>query len=125
MRLTPQLGGLFRRSLTAIYFSGAVIPEGCVDQVVHGSMPSENDNDLVTFRPKRHLNRSFNQTLMAFGGGKRVNLGKSLAEIEIRLIEVRLLQTVELQLQQDQDLALQLILSSTPKDGIAVQAAAR
>ena len=56
---------------------------------------------------------------------RRVCLGKALAELEIRLMAVGLLQAVELQLQPDQDLALQLIPSPTPKDGLLVQAAAR
>ena len=38
---------------------------------------------------------------------------------------VGLLQAVELKLQPDQDLALQLIPSPIPKDGLLVQAAAR
>ncbi len=52
-------------------------------------------------------------------------LGKALAELEIRLMAVGLLQAVELQLQPDQDLVLQLIPSPTPKDGLLVQATAR
>ena len=71
------------------------------------------------------MDGSFKRTLLPFGGGERVCLGKALAELEIRLMAMGLLQTVELQLQPDQDLALQLIPSPTPKDGLLVQAAAR
>ena len=63
--------------------------------------------------------------LLPFGGGERVCLGKALAELEIRLMAVGLLQAVELQLKPDQDLALQLIPSPTPKDGLLVHATAR
>ena len=59
---------------------------------------------------------------MPFGGGERVCLGKALAELEIRLMVVGLLQQVELQLSPNQDLSLQLIPSPSPRDGLEVQA---
>ena len=125
MRLTPPVGGFFRRSLAPLTLAGVAIPQGSVVQVV---LSPASDNDaaaLAAFRPQRHLDGSFGQTLLPFGGGERVCLGKALAELEIRLMAVGLLQAVELQLQPDQDLALQLIPSPSPKDGLLVQAAAR
>ena len=101
------------------------VPEGSVIQVVLSPMSAGDDDDLAAFRPQRHLDGSFKQTLLPFGGGERVCLGKALAELEIRLMAVGLLQVVELKLQPDQDLALQLIPSPTPKDGLLVQATAR
>ena len=101
------------------------VPEGSVIQVVLSPTSAGDDEDLAAFRPQRHLDGSFKQTLLPFGGGERVCLGKALAELEIRLMAMGLLQTVELQLQPDQDLALQLIPSPTPKDGLLVQATAR
>ena len=125
MRLTPPVGGFFRRSLAPITLAGVAIPQGSVVQVVLSPASDNDDADLAAFRPQRHLDGSFGQTLLPFGGGERVCLGKALAELEIRLMAVGLLQAVELQLQPDQDLALQLIPSPTPKDGLLVQAAAR
>ena len=125
MRLTPPVGGFFRRSLAPITLAGVAIPQGSVVQVVLSPASDNNDADLAAFRPQRHLDGSFGQTLLPFGGGERVCLGKALAELEIRLMAVGLLQAVELQLQPDQDLALQLIPSPSPKDGLLVQAAAR
>ena len=125
MRLTPPVGGFFRRSLAPIELAGVAVPEGSVVQVVLSPASDNDDADLAAFRPQRHLDGSFGQTLLPFGGGERVCLGKALAELEIRLMAVGLLQAVELQLQPDQDLALQLIPSPTPKDGLLVQAAAR
>ena len=125
MRLTPPVGGFFRRSLAPIALAGVAIPQGSVVQVVLSPASDNDDADLAAFRPQRHLDGSFGQTLLPFGGGERVCLGKALAELEIRLMAVGLLQAVELQLQPDQDLALQLIPSPTPKDGLLVQAAAR
>nr|WP_115094126.1 cytochrome P450 [Synechococcus sp. UW106] len=125
MRLTPPVGGFFRRSLAPITLAGVSIPQGSVVQVVLSPASDSDNADLAAFRPQRHLDGSFGQTLLPFGGGERVCLGKALAELEIRLMTVGLLQAVELQLQPDQDLALQLIPSPTPKDGLLVQAAAR
>ena len=125
MRLTPPVGGFFRRSLAPIELAGVAVPEGSVIQVVLSPTSAGDDEDLAAFRPQRHLDGSFKRTLLPFGGGERVCLGKALAELEIRLMAMGLLQTVELQLQPDQDLALQLIPSPTPKDGLLVQATAR
>ena len=125
MRLTPPVGGFFRRSLAPIALAGVAIPQGSVVQVVLSPASDNDDADLAAFRPQRHLDGSFGKTLLPFGGGERVCLGKALAELEIRLMAVGLLQAVELQLQPDQDLALQLIPSPSPKDGLLVQAAAR
>ena len=63
--------------------------------------------------------------MLPFGGGERVCLGKALAELEIRLMAVGLLQKVQLQLVPDQDLALQLVPSPTPRGGLLVSALAR
>ncbi len=125
MRLTPPVGGFFRRTLAPINLAGVTIPEGRVVQVVLSPTAIGNDDDLATFRPQRHLDGSFKQTLLPFGGGERVCLGKALAELEIRLMVVGLLRTVNLQLYPGQDLSLQLIPSPTPKGGLLVQAAAR
>ena len=125
MRLTPPVGGFFRRSLAPVELAGVMVPEASVIQVVLSPSNSADDTDLAAFRPQRHLDGSFNQTLLPFGGGERVCLGKALAELEIRLMAVGLLNRVQLTLAPDQDLALQLIPSPTPKDGLLVQAAAR
>ena len=125
MRLTPPVGGFFRRSLAPVELAGVMVPEASVIQVVLSPSDSADDTDLSAFRPQRHLDGSFNQTLLPFGGGERVCLGKALAELEIRMMAVGLLNRVQLTLAPDQDLALQLIPSPTPKDGLLVQAAAR
>ena len=84
MRLTPPVGGFFRRSLAPIELAGVAVPEGSVIQVVLSPMSAGDDDDLAAFRPQRHLDGSFKQTLLPFGGGERVCLGKALAELEIR-----------------------------------------
>jgi cytochrome P450 len=80
---------------------------------------------LERFRPERHLNGGSGLTLLPFGGGERVCLGKALAELEIRLMAVGLLKQVRLELAADQDLSLQLVPSPSPRGGLLVTAAAR
>ncbi len=78
-------------------------------------------DDLATFRPQRHLDGDMGLTLLPFGGGERVCLGKALAELEIRLMAVGLLGRLQLQLAPpDQDLSLQLIPSPSPRGGLRV-----
>jgi cytochrome P450 len=59
-------------------------------------------------------------TLLPFGGGERVCLGKALAELEIRLLAVGLLKQLTLELEPVQDLALSIIPTPSPKDGLLV-----
>ena len=84
---------------------------------------STGATDLDTFRPERHLQAEPGLTLLPFGGGERVCLGKALAELEIRLMAVGLLHQVTLELVPDQDLSLALIPSPSPRDGLLVMAA--
>ena len=120
MRQTPPVGGFFRRSVRAIELAGVELPANSVIQVALS--PASMGNDLSQFRPQRHLDGSFDQTLLPFGGGERVCLGKSLAELEIRLMTVGLLKKVQLQLEPDQDLSLQQMPSPSPKSGLMVRA---
>ena len=52
-------------------------------------------------------------------------LGKALAELEIRLLAVGLLQQLTLALEADQDLTLKVIPSPSPADGLLVRAYSR
>jgi len=125
MRQTPPVGGFFRRSLQSIELADVAVPENSVIQVALTPTAASNGSDLAEFRPQRHLDGSFDQTLLPFGGGERVCLGKALAELEIRLMAVGLLQQLQLHLQSDQDLALQLVPSPTPRSGLMVTATTR
>ena len=125
MRQTPPVGGFFRRSLKAIELADVAVPENSVIQVALTPTAATSGTDLGEFRPQRHLDGSFDQTLLPFGGGERVCLGKALAELEIRLMAVGLLQKLQLHLQSDQDLALQLVPSPTPRSGLMVTATSR
>ena len=125
MRQTPPVGGFFRRSLHPIELAGVAVPEKSVIQVALTPSGTNGETDLSAFRPQRHLDGSFDQTLLPFGGGERVCLGKALAELEIRLMAVGLLRQVQLQLAPGQDLSLQLVPSPTPRSGLLVTATRR
>ena len=125
MRLNPPVGGFFRRTTRPLLLDGVLVPEGRVVQIAiaASNRTSRSDaSDLDAFRPERHLEADNGLTLLPFGGGERVCLGKALAELEIRLMAVGLLQQVALQLVPDQDLSLALIPSPSPRDGLLVTA---
>lgn len=127
MRLTPPVGGFFRRTREPIALAGVLVPADRVVQVSiaasqrHGADPE----DLAVFRPQRHLAGDTTVTLLPYGGGERVCLGKALAELEIRLLVVGLLQQLTLELEKDQDLTLRVIPSPSPADGLLVRAHCR
>ena len=90
-------------------------------QSPHPGQPADNSDDLERFRPQRHLEGAPGPTLLPFGGGERVCLGKALAELEIRLMAVGLLGRLRLRLEPaDQDVSLQLIPSPSPRGGLLV-----
>ena len=130
MRLNPPVGGFFRRTTRALVLAGVQVPAGSVVQVAlaasnryrDGGDGQANGNDLERFWPQRHLMPEQGLTLLPFGGGERVCLGKALAELEIRLMAVGLLKQVALTLVPDQDLSLQLIPSPYPRSGLLVKA---
>jgi cytochrome P450 len=134
MRLNPPVGGFFRRTTRELVLDGVAVPAGRVVQVAlaasnryqpEGAGKSDPAGDLEQFRPARHLGDGSGLTLLPFGGGERVCLGKALAELEIRLLAVGLLKQVRLELAPDQDLGLQLVPSPSPRGGLLVTAAAR
>ena len=131
MRLNPPVGGFFRRTTRELVLDGVAVPAGRVVQVALTASnryrpaetgKSEQTDDLEQFRPVRHLGDGSKLTLLPFGGGERVCLGKALAELEIRLMAVGLLKQVRLQLAPDQDLSLQLVPSPSPRGGLLVRA---
>ena len=125
MRLNPPVGGFFRRTTADVVLDGVAVPAGRVVQVALAASnrlhsDGSHDDDLDRFRPQRHLDGDPGLTLLPFGGGERVCLGKALAELEIRLMAVGLLRQVSLQLLPDQDLSLRLMPSPSPRDGLLV-----
>ena len=125
MRLNPPVGGFFRRTTQPLELAGVLVPAGQVVQVALAAsnrLAGNGADDLDTFRPQRHLEAENGLTLLPFGGGDRVCLGKALAELEIRLMAVGLLRQCRLQLVPEQNLSLALIPSPSPRDGLLVVA---
>ena len=130
MRLNPPVGGFFRRTTKPLLLEGKQVPAGCVVQVALAASNRYRStadgmhhvDDLEQFRPQRHLEADNGLTLLPFGAGERVCLGKALAELEIRLMAVGLLKRVRFSLVPDQDLRLQLIPSPSPRSGLLVRA---
>jgi cytochrome P450 len=123
MRLTPPVGGFFRRTTAPLVLDGVEVPAGRVVQVALAAhnRHAPGEADIETFRPQRHLDGACPVALLPFGGGERVCLGRALAELEIRLLAVGLLKRVELELESGQNLELQVIPSPSPRDGLLVR----
>ncbi|MEB3256486.1 MAG: cytochrome P450 [Synechococcaceae cyanobacterium] len=135
MRLNPPVGGFFRRTTRPLLLDGVSVPAGKVVQVALAASnryrpdgmadaPTPHSaDDLEQFRPERHLEPGGSGlSLLPFGGGERVCLGKALAELEIRLMAVGLLRQLDLRLDPpDQDLRLQLVPSPSPRGGLRVR----
>ncbi|MFN5220379.1 MAG: cytochrome P450, partial [Cyanobacteriota bacterium] len=125
LRLNPPGGGFFRRTTQELLLDGVRVPAGRGVQVALAASnryaPHGDVDDLERFRPQRHLEEDHSGlSLLPFGGGERVCLGKALAELEIRLMAVGLLGRLRLRLVPDQDLSLQLIPSPSPRGGLLV-----
>lgn len=124
MRLTPPVGGFFRRTLQPVVLAGVQVPAERTVQVSLRATHRMGDprEDLERFRPQRHTDARCTALVLPFGGGERVCLGKALAELEIRLLVVGVLRRVHLALVPHQDLSLMVIPSPTPRDGLLVRA---
>jgi len=121
MRFTPPVGGFFRRTKRSIILDDIVIPNNRVVQVALIASNRHGIGDLDIFRPQRHLENECSLNLMPFGGGERVCLGKSLAELEIRLMVVGLFRKSQLEVIANQEFTLRQIPSPSPRDGLLVK----
>jgi cytochrome P450 len=121
LRLVPPVGGLFRRAIAPVQLGPYTIAPGRVIQVdLRGT---QRDGQVVdeadAFRPERHLDTPLpGSAYLPFGMAPRVCLGKPLAELEMRLVLTRLLQTQRLTLEPEQDLSLAVIPTPQPRDGL-------
>jgi cytochrome P450 len=123
MRLIPPVGGLFRRTTAPVTVEGIAVPAGRVIQVnIAGTHRDPRVFEAPdSFQPDRHLRQPLTPPgFIPFGGGPRVCLGKSLAELEVRLMALRLLQRLELALVSDQDLSLVPMPAPVPRDRLLV-----
>jgi len=124
LRLVPPVGGLFRRAIAPVRLGPYTIAPGRVIQVDitatqrHGKACSDGE----TFRPERHLEAPpAGSAYLPFGIAPRVCLGRPLAELELRLLLTRLLQTLRFTLEPGQDLTLEAIPTPRPRSGLLVR----
>ncbi len=120
MRLTPPVGGFFRRTKKSLIIDGVIVPNNRIVQVALASSNRHGVGDLEVFRPQRHLDKKCSLTLMPFGGGERICLGKSLAELEIRLMMVGLFRKLQFRVVPNQDFTLRQLPSPSPRDELLV-----
>ena len=124
LRLVPPVGGLFRRAIAPVRLGAYTIAPGRVIQVDitatqrHGQACGDGE----TFRPERHLEAPpAGSAYLPFGIAPRVCLGRPLAELELRLLLTRLLQTLRFTLEPEQDLTLETIPTPRPRSGLLVR----
>jgi cytochrome P450 len=125
MRYTLPVGGFFRLTTNEVVIDAMLVP---AERVVQVALAASNRyangsaaHDLELFRPQRHLDGSCPANLLPCGAGERVCLGRSLAELGIRLLAVGLLQRLRLELVPGQNLERQMFPSPTPKAGLLVR----
>ncbi len=121
MRFTPPVGGFFRRTKKSLVLDDIVVPNNRVVQVALIASNRHGIGDLDFFRPQRHIENECSLSLMPFGAGERVCLGKSLAELEIRLMVIGLFRKLQLEVIPEQDFTLRQIPSPSPRDGLFVK----
>lgn len=124
LRLVPPVGGFFRRAVAPVHLGPYTIGPGKVIQVDIAA--TQRDGQVFAqpeaFRPERHLSGTTpGAAYVPFGAAPRVCLGRPLAELEMRLMLTRLLQTLRFTLVADQDLSLEVIPTPRPKSGLLVR----
>jgi hypothetical protein len=124
LRLVPPVGGFFRRTVAPVQVGSYTIAAGKVIQVdITGTQRDQRVfADPEAFRPERHLEgTAAGAGAIPFGIAPRVCLGKPLAELEMRLMLTRLLQTLRLTLVPEQGLSLEVIPTPRPRSGLLVR----
>jgi retinoid hydroxylase len=126
LRLTPPVGGVFRKILETCTYGGYQLPKGWS---VLGQIASTHTNpdyypNPDTFDPERFsaeaLSKPPKYGYIPFGGGLRECLGKEFARLEMKLFAVHLLRGYQWNLLPNQNLDLMVIPTPSPRDGLKV-----
>lgn len=125
-RVDPPVPGGFRGVVKPFEFNGYHVPAGW--QVQYSILRTHYDEAIYTnpeqFDPGRFDPHQANYSpfsLIGFGGGPRLCIGKGFALLEIKLLMSHLLRFYQWQLKPDQDLTVVRIPTAHPKDGLLVQ----
>ena len=126
-RLHPPVISGFRGVEEPFEFKGYHVPKGW--QVLYSILATHHDPDVypdpLTFDPER-WNPETKQSssafsLVGFGGGPRTCIGKAFANLEIKLVATHLLRNYRWQILPNQDLTLNYIPTTHPKDMLRVK----
>ncbi len=126
-RLHPPVISGFRGVEESFEFAGYTIPKGW--QLLYSIIATHHDPEVypdpLTFNPNRwHPENRQNHSafsLVGFGGGPRTCIGKAFANLEIKLVATHLLRNYRWQLLPNQDLSLDYIPTTHPKDLLRVK----
>ncbi|WP_013323340.1 cytochrome P450 [Gloeothece verrucosa] len=127
-RFYPPVAGGFRGVVKPCVFGGYYIPEGWqllyridathLDQRVYTN-PEQFDPDR--FSPERAENKKMEYSLVGFGGGSRICLGYTFAQMEMKIFAVHLLRHYDWELLPDQDLSFHPISTINSGSGLLVK----
>jgi cytochrome P450 len=131
MRLTPPVGGGFRKVLEPCEINGYQIPKGWA--LLYQIRSTHQDEQLYPqpdrFDPDRFSAEQMQQQsadrqkfgYLAFGGGIRECLGKEFARLEMKIFAAYLTRGYAWELLPNQDLTLITIPTPHPRDGLKVR----
>ncbi len=126
LRITPPVGGVFRKILQPCIWDGYQLPAGwsvlCQINTSHAdpaTFPNPDRFDPDRFDPLQ-AEKQAKYSYVPFGGGIRECLGKEFARLEAKLFACHLLRNYRWELLPDQDLELVVIPTPMPRDGLRV-----
>lgn len=123
-RITPPVAGGFRGVIKPFEFNGYHVPAGW--QVQYGILRTHYDEmifkDPDQFTPERFEDATISPfSLVGFGSGPRICIGKAFALLEMKLMLAYLLRYFTWELKPEQDLTMVPIPTLRPKDDLLVR----
>lgn len=128
LRITPPVGGGFRKVIEECEFQGYSIPKGWGTQYniakTHQDeniYPSHENFDPDRFFGEDATDKKQRFSYVPFGGGMRECIGKEFARLEMRIFAAMLLRGYQWELLPEQDLSLITVPTPHPRDGLKVK----
>ncbi|MEM7531228.1 MAG: cytochrome P450 [Chloroflexota bacterium] len=123
-RISPPVTGGFRGVVKPFEFNGYYVPTGWQVQYNIAGTHIDEDNypDVDRFDPERFADGKASPfSLVGFGGGARICVGKAFALLEMKLLLAHLLRGYSWTLVPDQDLSIVRIPTRRHKDNLLVR----